>query len=152
MPVLHSSPLRHSFIDIGQFLAASLPFMVNLKFLTVAFDSYTFLKLSRSEESVEQLRPVMNHAGLMKTVEISKTEVRICADVEEYAYQATSLTRCPTCSISPSSVISSEFRMLVWGAKVATTLDNTLELGLRKATKKDRIPKHCQVKLIYVGH
>jgi hypothetical protein len=130
-------------VDIGRFLAASLPFMAHLEHITVTFDSHPLLRLDKSSESpifldlLDGLKRETAH-GFMSVSDVSKTEVQMRAKSWSYGVS--------------SKMASFEKRMFVWSAGVKVVLDaqSELGLGLDKAMKK-AVPENCSFRLIYAS-
>lgn len=131
--------------EIGQFLAASLPFMVNLQAITVTLDSQILVRLTRSMGCVSGISLLQHlnnttHEGLMTVSHVQKTEVRVDADWRVYESDGSNTLR------------SAGKSMLVWSAGIKVTLNESSPLGsgLNKATKK-AVPDTCSLQLLYVN-
>jgi Protein of unknown function (DUF3684) len=156
LPIGPPSLLPGTLTEIGRFLTASLPFMINLEFDTVAFDSYTILRLRKSLDRptvvslLKHLQPAAG-AGLMKVYEVKKTNIHI--DAERFYGHKFHANRTPASSLEfGQSTLPSRNTMLLWAVEFKVTLDKKSELrsGLEKAMKKT-VPNHPKFLLIYVS-
>jgi hypothetical protein len=128
--------------------------MANLRSVTVAFDSYILLRVSKetalptSVQLLRHLNPV-SKVEFMKVVAVDKTEVTVKVEMFKQNPAQTNIKHSNTWSIRSGC---SEQRMLVWGAEIAVMLEKHEDLrkGLWKATKKP-VPEKCRFQLVYVS-
>lgn len=120
--------------------------MVNIKLITVAFDSYTLLRLEKTSRPPTPI-PLLQHlepkadSDFMMVCGVDKREV--CISAETYVYGG---------DPSTLSVVPAKTRMLVWSADIKVVLNPSSDLGrgLDKAMKKP-VPEKSRFQLIYVS-